>query len=103
MSFYAVSPFNLTFDFVHRHFMSLQVALGSILGAVIQITSGIRGGRFWQLVAGKLVICISIGIASVSVPLYQAECAPAARRGALVNTYVWVQGAARSDAITTLS
>lgn len=68
------------------------MALGSVIGAIIQITSGIHGGRFWQLVAGKIVICISIGIASVSVPLYQAECAPAAIRGALVNFYVWVQG-----------
>jgi hypothetical protein len=36
-------------------------------------------------------ICISIGIASVSVPLYLAECSPAAIRGAMVNSYVEVQ------------
>jgi hypothetical protein len=33
-------------------------------------------------------ICISIGIASVSVPLYLAECSLAAIRGAMVNSYV---------------
>ncbi|KAL8279414.1 hypothetical protein RQP46_008226 [Phenoliferia psychrophenolica] len=67
------------------------VALGSIVGVLIQITSGINAGRFWQVVGGKIIVCISIGIASVSVPLYLAECSPAAIRGALVNSYVWVQ------------
>ncbi len=58
---------------------------------MVQITSGINGGRFWQLVAGKIIICIAIGIASVSVPLYLAECSPPAIRGALVNSYVEIQ------------
>lgn len=39
----------------------LKVAIGSILGVIIQITSGINGGRYWQLVAGKIVVCASIG------------------------------------------
>ncbi|KAL8279447.1 hypothetical protein RQP46_008259 [Phenoliferia psychrophenolica] len=45
------------------------VALGSIIGVVIQITSGIGGGRYWQLVAGKIVICASIGVASIGLQL----------------------------------
>lgn len=68
-----------------------QTAFGSFLGVMIQITSGINGGRFWQLAAGKIVICMAIGIASVSVPLYLAECSPPAIRGALVNSYVEIQ------------
>lgn len=66
-------------------------AIGSIIGTVIQATSGIGGGRIWQLAAGKFVICASIGVASVSVPLYLAECAPAPVRGALINSYVEIQ------------
>ncbi len=38
-----------------------------------------------------MIICISIGVAAVSVPLYLAETSPAPIRGALVNSYVWVQ------------
>ncbi|KAJ9121288.1 hypothetical protein QFC24_004624 [Naganishia onofrii] len=66
-------------------------AVGSIIGAVIQITAGINGGRYWQIVGGKIVICMSIGIASVSVPLYLAECSPPSIRGGLINSYVEVQ------------
>lgn len=67
------------------------VALISLIGVLIQVTSGIGGGRFYQMAVGKLVVGASIGIASIAVPLYQAECAPAPIRGALVNTYVTVQ------------
>jgi MFS family permease len=78
-------------DTIGRKRSFYVTAIGSGVGTVIEVTSGIRGGRFWQLVAGKLVICLAIGIASVSVPLYLAECAPGPIRGAMVNSYVWVQ------------
>jgi sugar porter (SP) family MFS transporter len=74
-----------------RKFSFYATAIGSVLGVIIQITAGVNGARYWQIVGGKIVICISIGIASVSVPLYLAECSPAAIRGALVNSYVEVQ------------
>nr|WVH01927.1 membrane transporter [Naematelia aurantialba] len=67
------------------------VALVSLIGVLVQVTSGIGHGRFYQMAVGKLIVGTSIGIASIAVPLYQAECAPAAIRGALVNTYVTVQ------------
>ncbi|ORY61060.1 general substrate transporter [Leucosporidium creatinivorum] len=78
------------------------VAIGSILGVLIQITSGINGGRYWQLVAGKIVVCCSIGVASVSVPLYLSEVSPAPIRGALVNSYVWVQSVGGLFAYVTI-
>jgi MFS family permease len=78
-------------DTIGRKRSFYVTAIGSGVGTVIEVTSGIGGGRFWQLVAGKLVICLAIGIASVSVPLYLAECAPGPIRGAMVNSYVWVQ------------
>lgn len=67
------------------------VALISLIGVLIQVTSGIGGGRFYQMAIGKLVVGTSIGLASIAVALYQAECAPVPIRGALVNTYVPVQ------------
>lgn len=78
-------------DAIGRKRSFYVTAIGSGLGTVIEVTSGIGGARFWQLVAGKLVICLAIGVASVSVPLYLAECAPGPIRGAMVNSYVWVQ------------
>lgn len=71
-------------------------AIGSVAGVVVQITSAINAttpgsGRHWQLVAGKIIICISIGVASVAVPLYLTEAAPKEIRGALTNFYVEVQ------------
>ena len=86
------------------------VALISFIGVMIQVTSGIGSGRFYQMAIGKFIvggewiprcgslpsdifatISVSIGVASIAVPLYQAECAPAPIRGALVNFYVTVQ------------
>lgn len=67
------------------------VALISLIGVLIQVTSGIGGGRFYQMAIGKLVVGTSNGLASIAVPLYQAECAPVPIRGALVNTYAPVQ------------
>jgi SP family sugar:H+ symporter-like MFS transporter len=78
-------------DAIGRKRSFYVTAFGSAIGIVIEATSGIGGARFWQLVAGKIVICMAIGVASVSVPLYLAECAPAPVRGAMVNSYVWIQ------------
>ena len=43
------------------------------------------------MAVGKLFIGTAIGVASVSVPLYLAECSPATIRGGLVNFYVVIQ------------
>lgn len=41
----------------------------------------------WMLVAARLVLGLSIGVAAVVAPLYIAESAPLSIRGALVSTY----------------
>ncbi|KAL8281006.1 hypothetical protein RQP46_006685 [Phenoliferia psychrophenolica] len=63
----------------------------SLVGVIIQITASVGGYRFWQLVAGKLILSISMGVAANVVPTYQSELAPAKWRGAIINLYQTVQ------------
>lgn len=57
------------------------VALGitAIIGSIIQITSILgpasrtNGSKFWQLIAGKIVVNASVGVASTVVPVYLGE------------------------------
>ncbi|ORY82922.1 general substrate transporter [Leucosporidium creatinivorum] len=63
----------------------------AIVGVLIQITASVHGYRYWQLVAGKLINSISMGIACNVVPTYQSELAPAKWRGAIINLYQAVQ------------
>ena len=41
----------------------------------------------WMLIVARFVLGLAIGMAAVAAPLYIAECAPLAIRGALVSTY----------------
>jgi sugar porter (SP) family MFS transporter len=41
----------------------------------------------WMLVAARLTLGVAIGTAAVAAPLYIAEAAPLAQRGAMVSTY----------------
>ncbi|KAL8280303.1 hypothetical protein RQP46_007220 [Phenoliferia psychrophenolica] len=63
----------------------------AIIGAIIQITASVGGYRFWQLVAGKFILSLSMGVACNVVPTYQSELAPAKWRGAIINLYQTVQ------------
>jgi SP family galactose:H+ symporter-like MFS transporter len=54
-------------------------AVGALVAAGITAT--------WMLVAARLVLGLAIGTAAVAAPLYIAESAPLAIRGALVSTY----------------
>ncbi|KAF9641157.1 putative sugar transporter protein [Lasiodiplodia theobromae] len=63
----------------------LVAAATSIVGIIIQAAS--LPGHYWQLMAGRIVTTIALGVVCNAVPAYQAECAPAAIRGALVNAY----------------
>ena len=42
---------------------------------------------FWTLVAGKIIVNSSVGIASAVTGVYQSECSPHRIRGALTNAY----------------
>ncbi len=53
--------------------------IGALIAAVMTAT--------WILVAARLVLGLAIGTAAVTAPLYIAEAAPLAIRGALVSTY----------------
>ena len=54
-------------------------AVGALIAAGMTAT--------WILVAARLVFGLAIGVAAVTAPLYIAEAAPLAIRGALVSTY----------------
>lgn len=56
----------------------------SLVALIIQATT-IKS--FWQLVVGRTLNSVALGVLSNLVPAYQAECAPAAIRGTLVNAY----------------
>ncbi|ORY89803.1 general substrate transporter [Leucosporidium creatinivorum] len=62
------------------------VAIVGIVGGIIEACSAIPHS-YYMLVAGKIIMNASVGIASASAPAYQAEIAPARIRGALINFY----------------
>jgi SP family galactose:H+ symporter-like MFS transporter len=91
-------------------FMSAAVPLGALGGAIIAGRLTERFGRrrvlmgagalfavgaiaaalilaVWQLIVARLILGLAIGVAAVTAPLYIAETAPLAIRGALVSTY----------------
>lgn len=62
----------------------LVAAIISFIGILIQSASI---GNFWQLMVGRIVNAISLGIICNVVPTYQSECAPVKIRGTLINFY----------------
>ncbi|KAK8018673.1 hypothetical protein PG991_007863 [Apiospora marii] len=66
----------------------LLAAAIAVVGILIQVTAI---GRFWQLMAGRIVNSISMGLVCNVVPTYQSEVAPAKIRGSLINMYQFWQ------------
>ncbi len=64
-----------------RRPMLLLIAVVFVLGALVCATAGSLGA----LLAGRLIIGLGVGGASVVTPLYLSEIAPASRRGGLVS------------------
>ncbi|GAA5829117.1 hypothetical protein JCM11251_004131 [Rhodosporidiobolus azoricus] len=60
-----------------RRFGVKLMALVSIVGVLIEITASVKGHRYWQLVAGKIIASIAMGLAANVIPTYQSELAPA--------------------------
>lgn len=72
-----------------RKSFMLLAALG-LIGTLIQALSTI-GREYWVLIAGKIILNMSVGIASAVVGVYLSECAPATVRGTLMSNYNIVQ------------
>ena len=61
-----------------------------LIGTLIQALSTIDR-QYWVLIAGKIVLNVSVGIASAVVGVYLSECAPASLRGTLMSNYNIIQ------------
>jgi MFS transporter, SP family, galactose:H+ symporter len=68
-------------DYFGRRRVILVTALVFVIGAVVSASADSVG----MLLAGRLLIGIGIGVASMLTPLYLAEIAPAASRGAVTS------------------
>lgn len=68
----------------------LLLAVIGAIGALIQAMSTI-GRQYWVLIVGKIILNISVGIASAVVGVYLSECAPASLRGTLMSNYNIIQ------------
>jgi len=64
-----------------RRLVILVTALAFVIGALLSAAAGSVG----MLLVGRLLIGIAIGVASMLTPLYLAEIAPAASRGAVTS------------------
>lgn len=58
------------------------------VGVLVQATAI---GSYWQIIAGRIINSVSMGIICNIVPTYQTECAPPAIRGACINFYQFWQ------------
>jgi MFS family permease len=68
----------------------LLLAVLGLIGTLIQALSTI-GRQYWVLIVGKIILNMSVGIASAVVGVYLSECAPASLRGTLMANYNVVQ------------
>jgi MFS transporter, SP family, sugar:H+ symporter len=69
--------------------LAFGALLSGLVGILIQATSR---HSYWQIVAGRIVNSLALGVISNTVPAYQAECAPSRIRGTLVNFYQFSLG-----------
>ena len=72
----------ITDRFGRRSVLMAAAAL-FMLGALVAASIS----AVWMLIVARFVLGLAIGMAAVAAPLYIAECAPLAIRGALVSTY----------------
>ncbi|OAA57395.1 General substrate transporter [Niveomyces insectorum RCEF 264] len=61
----------------------MVICVIALVGMVIQCAAH----NYWALMVGRIVNALSMGIEANCIPMYMAELAPAAIRGALVNFY----------------
>ena len=61
------------------------MAILFIIAVIIEVTSN----SFWQLVMGRFINGIPMGLAGTLIPIYQSECVPPSCRGSLISLYTW--------------
>ncbi|KAL3463482.1 hypothetical protein BJX64DRAFT_287231 [Aspergillus heterothallicus] len=61
--------------------------VSGVIGLVGILIQACSFGSYWQLMVGRIVNAVSLGIVCNAVPAYQSECAPVKIRGSLINTY----------------
>ena len=75
-----------------RRWSLIITAIISIVGVVIELTSAVGGkARFSQLVIGKTIASISMGLVANIVPVYLSETSPASARGFAISLYQNIQ------------
>ena len=62
------------------------MSLWALVAATILVTSGVSGNK-WQVLIGRVLNYIYIGMELSSVPVYQSEVVPAPIRGLAVGSY----------------
>ncbi|KAH6667951.1 hypothetical protein B0J14DRAFT_704389 [Halenospora varia] len=72
-------------DRVGRRMCMLVMSVLFIISIIVEVTSN----SFWQIVMGRFLNYIPMGMAGALIPVYQAECAPPSCRGSLVTVYTW--------------
>ncbi|KAH8884126.1 putative transporter [Thozetella sp. PMI_491] len=61
----------------------------SVIGIIIQSSAMTS---YWQIVVGRVINSLALGVLANTVPAYQAECAPSKVRGTLINCYQFSLG-----------
>lgn len=62
------------------------MSLWALVTATILVTSGVSGNK-WQVLVGRVLNYIYIGMELSTVPVYQSEVVPAPIRGLMVGSY----------------
>ncbi|KAL4733205.1 general substrate transporter [Aspergillus similis] len=61
--------------------------VSGVIGLIGILIQACTIGSYWQLMVGRIVNAVSLGIVCNVVPAYQSECAPVKMRGSLINIY----------------
>ncbi|KAM0752486.1 general substrate transporter [Meredithblackwellia eburnea MCA 4105] len=80
----------LSYKFGRRPAFAMMGVI-SLIGVLIEMTIGHSRSRYYQLVAGRIIVGVAMGMAGNLAPVYQSECSPARIRGALASFYAVTQ------------
>ncbi|RDW66371.1 hypothetical protein BP6252_10006 [Coleophoma cylindrospora] len=78
-----VTPF--VADRIGRRWCMFVMSILFIIAIIIEVTAQ----SFWQIIIGRFLNYIPMGMAGALVPVYQSECAPASCRGSMITVFTW--------------